>query len=147
MHSRKHGHAGSRKPSTKTPPSWVQLSKDEITDLVIKMAREGHDEATIGRLLRDGHGVPSVRNITGQTISQILTAAKVARTYPRDLMDLIKRAVGLHKHLKTNGTDIHNKSILRRTESKIKRLVKYYRGKKLPATWKYDPEQAALLVK
>jgi len=62
-------------------------------------------------------------------------------------MDLIKRAVGLHKHLKTNGTDIHNKSILRRTESKVKRLVKYYRGKKLPANWKYDPEQAALLVK
>lgn len=147
MHSRKHGRAGSRKPSERTAPTWVQLSKEEITDLVIKLAREGHDEAAIGRMLRDGSGVPSVRNITGSTISQILVNAKLAGEYPRDLMDLIKRAVRMHKHIKTNGTDIHNESILRRTESKIKRLVKYYRGKKLPANWKYDPEQAALLVK
>ena len=147
MHSRKHGRAGSRKPSTKTPPSWVQLGSQETIEIVVKPPREGHDEATIGRPLAADHGVPSVKNITGKTISQILSEAKVAGAYPRDLMDLIKKAVKLHKHIKTNGTDIHNGTILKRTESKVKRLVKYYRGKKLPADWKYDPEQAALLVK
>ena len=147
MHSRKHGRAGSRKPSTKTPPSWVQLGKAEISELVTKLAREGHDEAAIGRMLRDANGVPSVRNVTGKKVSQMLAEANLAGQYPRDLMDLIKRAVKLHKHLKTNGTDIHNRSTLRRTESKIKRLVKYYRGRKLPESWKYDPESAALLVK
>jgi small subunit ribosomal protein S15 len=33
-------------------------------------------------------------------------------------------------------------------ESKIHRLVKYYREKgKVPAGWAYDPETAALLIK
>jgi small subunit ribosomal protein S15 len=34
------------------------------------------------------------------------------------------------------------------TESKIKRLVKYYRRtKKLPKDWRYDPEQAVLIIR
>ena len=49
-------------------------------------------------------------------------------------------------HLKTNNRDISNKS-KSYTLSKIKRLVKYYRGKKLSKDWKYEPEKAELLVK
>ena len=147
MHSRKRGRSGSKRPMAKTPPSWVQADKKEVTELVLKMSREGADEAAIGRELRDSHGVPSVRNLTGKTVTQVLKENGLLREYPRDLLDLIRKAVRLRRHLRTGKQDKHNTTMLRRTESKIKRLAKYYRGKKLPADWKYDSEKAALLVK
>ncbi len=147
MHSRKKGKSGSRRPASKTAPSWAQADKQEVSELVLKMAREGFDEAAIGRMLRDGHGVPSVRNLTGKTVTQILEENALLKGFPRDLLDLIRKAVRVRKHLRAGKQDKYNATMLRRTESKIKRLVKYYRGKKLPADWKYEPEQAALLVK
>ena len=55
--------------------------------------------------------------------------------------------MGVRKHLKENKRDKSNAIKLSHVESKIKRLVVYYRGKKLPKDWKYEPEKAALLVK
>ncbi|MCL5011319.1 MAG: 30S ribosomal protein S15, partial [Candidatus Marsarchaeota archaeon] len=62
-------------------------------------------------------------------------------------VQLIKRAVRLRNHLKNNKKDLSNTNSLKRVESKILRSVKYYRGRKLPSDWKYEPEKAALLVK
>jgi small subunit ribosomal protein S15 len=54
----------------------------------------------------------------------------------------------MKKHLKAHKGDVHNKTKLIHVESKIKRLVKYYREVgMLPKKWKYEPEQAALLVR
>jgi small subunit ribosomal protein S15 len=147
MHSRHRGKARSNKPASRSSPSWVQHNSTEVTALVEKLAKEGHNEPTIGAKLRDSHGVPSVKTATGKTISQILKETGNAPAYPTDLMLLIKKAVGLRRHLKTNKKDTLNTTALLKIESKIKRLVKYYRGKKLPKGWKYDPENAALLVK
>ncbi|MBI5176870.1 30S ribosomal protein S15 [Candidatus Micrarchaeota archaeon] len=146
MHSRKRGSAGSSKPQAKNAPSWVESSKEEVTEKIIELARQGTDPAQIGRTLRDKHGIPSTRGVTGRKISQILEKNKLLQ-YPSDLIHLIRKAVGLRKHLKNNKQDHINKAMLDRTESKVKRLVKYYRRRKLPADWKYDPESAALLVK
>ena len=46
-----------------------------------------------------------------------------------------------------NKKDKLNSKQLVHVEAKIKRLANNYRGKKLPKDWKYDPAQAALLVK
>ena len=43
------------------------------------------------------------------------------------------KALGLRKHLGDNKKDLHNKRQLNLTESKIRRLVRYYRGTKKPA--------------
>jgi len=147
MHSRKKGKSKSRKHVGKMAPSWVKQSKEEVAGLVVKLAKEGTPAARIGLELRDQHGIPSVKSVTGKTISQILSEKKLAPDYPDDLMALIRRAVGLRKHLKSNTRDTANREKLGHIESKIKRLVVYYRGKKLPQKWKYDPEEAALLVK
>lgn len=147
MHTRKHGRAGSRKPTGREAPAWVTTSSDDTIAIVEKLAKEGKTEAEIGRVLRDEHGVPSARLVTGKTVSQILDSKKLRSPYPQDLLDLIQRATTLRKHLKQNKKDHLNQRILLNTESKIKRLVRYYRGKRLPAKWKYDPATAALLVK
>jgi len=147
MHSRKRGRSASHKPASKTAPAWVQQSKEEVFSLVEKLAKEGKNEAAIGRILRDQYGVPSVKALTGKSISQILADKKLASKYPADLIDLIRTAVAMRKHLKANPRDQSNLTKLAHVESKIRRLVRYYRGKKLPQNWTYVPEEAALLVK
>jgi len=62
-------------------------------------------------------------------------------------LNLMKRAVNLRNHLENHPKDLHSRRGLQLIESKIKRLVKYYRRKKvLPENWKYTPETAKLLV-
>jgi len=146
MHTKKRGKSASRKPINKAAP-WVTHSAEDVEALVVKYAKEGNSEATIGRILRDVHAIPSIRLVAGKTISQILTDKKLNPKYPSDLIDLIRRAVAVKKHMQDNSRDLQNRIKLGHIEAKIKRLVKYYRGNKLPADWKYNPEKAELLVK
>lgn len=63
-------------------------------------------------------------------------------------MNLIKRAVNIRDHLKENPKDLHTKRGLTIIESRIRRLGKYYvNDGELPEGWRYDPQEAALLVK
>ena len=146
MHTRKKGRSKSHKPLTQGH-AWVKLTRKEITDIVLRLAKEGKTEAAIGQTLRDQYAVPSVKAITGKSITQLLAENNAAKEYPTDLIDLIRKAVRLRKHIGQNKRDTHNRVRLTRIESKIKRLVRYYRGKKLPKNWTYEPEKAALLVK
>ncbi len=147
MHTRKRGKSKSHKPSRSTAQMWVNLSREEIEVIVQQLAKEGKREAEIGLILRDQHGIPSIKAITGRTVSQILKDKGLEAEYPADLLDLIKKAVRMRKHMAENKKDKLNKKQLVHVESKIKRLVNYYKGKRLPANWKYDPEKAVLLVK
>jgi small subunit ribosomal protein S15 len=127
---------------------WLSAGSDEITSVVEKLAREGKAEGEIGSILRDEFGVPSVKAAVGKSISALLKEKGLQPKFPQDMLQLIKRAVGMRKHLKANAQDVASKVRLLRTESKIRRLVKYYARKgRIPRDWKYDPEQAALLVK
>jgi small subunit ribosomal protein S15 len=73
------------------------------------------------------------------------------KTYPplpEDLIDLMKRATLVRKHLESHKRDKHSRRGLDLIESKIKRLIKYYKRKKLIAKdWKYDPEKAKIIVR
>ena len=147
MHSKKKGKSKSHKPIKNSAVVWVPIQKEEIGQIIATLAKEGKNESEIGLILRDQHAVPSTKMILGRTISQILKEKGLTPKYPSDMVDLIKKAVKMRKHLAENKKDKLNTKKLSDVESKIKRLVKYYRGKKLPKNWKYDPEQAALLVK
>lgn len=148
LHSKKHGRSGSKKPAGRAVPEWVELSAPEIEEMVVKMGKEGTSPALIGQSLRDQHGIPSVRNVTGKTVMKILKEGGVKIEYPPDILSLINKAVGLRKHLKANTRDVHNRTKLIHIESKIRRLARFYTEKEvLPKGWKYDPERAALLVK
>lgn len=147
MHTRRRGASKSHKPVRSTAQMWVQISKEDIIALVEKLSKEGRKEAEIGLILRDQHGVPSIKMLTGMTVSQILKEKGMSPKYPSDLIDLIRKAVRMRKHIGNNKKDRLNTKQLIHVEAKIKRLANYYRGKKLPKDWKYDSQQAALLVK
>ncbi len=129
-------------------PEWIEYSNEEIEELILKLRKEGNSTSVIGVLLRDQYGIPDVKLVTGKKITQILTEHGQELEYPEDLMNLIRKAVNIRDHLKENPKDLHTRRGLRIVESKIRRLVKYYtREGILPEGWRYEPKQAALLVK
>ncbi len=147
MHSRDKGKSKSVRPTKKTNATWLSYKEKEVEMLVTKMAKEGKTASQIGLFLRDNYGIPSVKKITQKNITSILKEKKLSKEIPEDLMALIRRTVMLKKHLEKNHKDESAKRGLHLTESKIKRLVKYYKkSKKLPMDWKYDPERIKLFI-
>lgn len=147
MYSRKKGKSGSQKPLQKTA-KWVDYKPKEVEDLVIKYAKQGLQSAKIGSILRDQYGVPSVKLATKKTIAQILKENDLYSKLPEDLFNLLKRVVELRVHLEKNKRDYQSYRGLELTESKVRRLARYYiRKGLLPKGWKYDPEQAKLLIR
>lgn len=147
MHSRAKGKSRSTKPSKKIVPSWLKYKPKEVELLVIKYAKEGKPSSKIGVYLRDEYGIPDVKLITKKSITQILKGKNLLKEIPEDLMALIRKAVLIRKHLSENKKDMPAKRGLQLTESKIKRLTKYYkRTERLSMTWKYDPAKIKLVV-
>ena len=147
LHSRKKGKSGSTRPPRLEKPVWVERSAEEVENLVIKFARKGFPKSLIGIKLRDSYGIPLVKVVTGKSVSQILEENEIESALPEDLTDLVKRALSIRKHLETNHKDLDSKKGLQRTESKIYRLVSYYKKVNvLPPTFKYDPEKIRTLV-
>ena len=148
MHSRKRGKSGSTKPIRKSVPVWVKYKPEEVEKLVIKLAKEGKKTSEIGIVLRDSYGIPCVKTITNKKITEVIKENKLERKIPEDLHNLIEKAVSILKHLEKNKQDMVGKRGLQLTESKIKRLTKYYKNKKrLPADWKYSRETSELLLR
>jgi len=147
MHSRDKGKSGSTKPVEKKVPSWVKYKPKEVEILVTKYAKEGKKPSQIGTYMRDEYGVPDVKLLTGKSITQILAEKKILAEIPEDLLALIKKSILLRKHLDENHKDVSAKRGLQLTDSKIRRLAKYYKKtKKLAADWKYNPEKAKILA-
>ena len=129
-------------------PEWVEQNPEEIEELIVKLHKEGKSTSEIGIILRDQYGIPSTKSVMGQKITEILEKNGEVFEYPEDLLNLIKRAINIREHLEENPKDIHSKRGLIKIESKIRRLVKYYtRNNVLPEGCRYDPKEAALLVK
>jgi len=148
MHSKKKGRSGSTKPVRKVPPSWLKYKPFEVEKLVVKLSKEGKSSAEIGIELRDTYGIPSVKSITGKKINKILKENEMLPKIPEDIKNLMKRALALMKHLEKNKKDNIAKRGLQLTESKIRRLTKYYKKNKiLPKDWKYSREKINLLLK
>ncbi len=129
-------------------PEWIEYSTEEIEELILKLKKEGNSTSMMGIILRDQYGIPDVKLVTDMKITQILEKHGQGLEYPEDLMNLIRKAVNIRDHLNENPKDLHTRRGLRIVESQIRRLVKYYRGEGvLPEGWRYEPKQAALLVK
>lgn len=147
MHSGAKGKSGSTRPENPVKPAWIPLGDKELEMLIVKLSKEGMSTSKIGLLLRDQYGIPDVKLVSGKTITKILKEKDISFELPEDLMALIRRAVMIRKHLEENHKDQPAKRGLILTESKINRLVKYYKGtKRLEPTWKYNPETVKLLV-
>lgn|SRR3989338_1695137 len=147
MYSRKKGKSGSTRPVKKTRPIWVSYSPEETIQLVLKLGRAGKPASQIGLVLRDTYGIPRVKNVTGKSISAILAENKLQPKLPEDLVALIRKGIDIMSHLEGNKKDMPAKRGLQLTESKIRRLTKYYaQREKLPAGWVYDRAKAKFLI-
>ncbi len=147
MHARKRGKSSSTKIFHAQKPDWVDMESDEVEELIVKLAKQNMTSAQIGLILRDQHGVPDVKLVTGKKLTKILADNGLASDIPEDLMFLLRKAVRMHEHMKANNKDLHNKRQLHLTEAKIRRLVRYYvRVNKLPVDWKYTYQKAKLLA-
>jgi len=132
---------------SKVTPSWVSYTQEEVEQLVIELAKRGFSPSMIGVILRDQYGIPLVKPITGKDITEILQEHGLAPQIPEDLMNLIRRAIRIRKHLEEHPKDLSAKRGLNLVESKIHRLVKYYkRVGKLPPDFVYTPEAFSMLT-
>lgn len=139
-------HASS-KPVRESAPAWVPMLPREVESKVVELAKEGKQPAVIGLILRDSYGIPSVQEVTGKKVVQILRDAGITGKLPQDLQNLVRRAIHLQEHLSGNTNDLHNLRGLELMEARIRGLAKYYKGRgELPADWDYTREGARLLV-
>ena len=146
MHARRKGKSGSTHPIRKKHPEWSSLNPREIEARIIELAKSEKSTSEIGMILRDQYAVPDVKIATDKKILQILENNNIKFEMPEDLRNLIRTALKLRKHLDTNKKDLKNKRNLQLTESKIRRLTKYYHAEqRLPKGWKYSPAQAKLM--
>ncbi|BFZ62210.1 ribosomal 40S subunit protein S13 [Saitoella coloradoensis] len=147
MHTPGKGIASSSLPYSRTPPAWCKVSTEEVAEHIVKYARKGMTPSQIGVVLRDSHGIPQVRFVTGNKILRILKSTGLAPEIPEDLYMLIKKAVAVRKHLERNRKDKDSKFRLILIESRIHRLARYYKTVgALPPTWKYESATASALV-
>jgi len=148
MYKSRRGQSGSSRPHVSEAPSWSNTDKDAIQSLILEMGKSGMSSAEIGTVLRDKHAVPDVRLVLGKRIGQVLAENEMGGSYPEDMMNLMRQAVGIINHLGSgNHKDIHNKRALEITESKIRKLANYYKGEgKLPSDWRYKRDELRLMV-
>lgn len=147
MHSRKKGKSGSKRPLADKPKVWVKYTNKEILQLIEKLHKSGKTPSQIGMILRDVYGIPNARTILNQKLLKSMKEGGVKLEIPEDLMSLMKKEINLLKHLEKNKKDMPSKRGLQLTESKIRRLVKYYkRNDILPVGWVYDKDKIKLLI-
>src|SRR5579875_2767249 len=95
IHSGHKGRSGSHRPFPAQNPSWVTATREEIVEQAVRMAREGTSAARTGQIMRDVHGIPSTRLITGRRLTVLLRENGVNPEIPEDLQALLKRVVHL----------------------------------------------------
>ncbi len=140
MHSRKKGKSGSHRPLNKQKSTWIRYGAKEIEMLIAKLAKDDKTASEIGIILRDVYGIPDVRKITGKSVTKIMKEKKLTKELPEDLVALMRKLVAIKAHIANNKQDMSAKRGHQLTESKIKRLTKYYKESgRIPVSWKYDP--------
>lgn len=145
LHTHNHGKSHSTRPVELKKPSWVTQSSKEIEEIIVKYGKEGLTSSQIGLKLRDQHAIPLVRPIIKKGITQVLDENKAGQELPEDLNNIVNKAVGLQKHLKSNKSDSRNVRALELIEAKVHRLSVYYkRIGRIPKNWKYKSVVAQL---
>ena len=145
LHSHNYGKSHSTRPLNPKSPSWITQDPKEIEELIIKYGKEDLTASQIGVKLRDQHSIPLVKPIIKKTITKVLEENDLKTELPEDLDNIVKKAVGLQKHLKINKKDNRNIRALELIEAKVHRLSVYYkRIGRIPQKWKYKSVIAQL---
>ncbi len=138
LHSHNYGKSHSTRPLDSKAPSWIKQDTKEIEELIVKYGKDDLSASQIGVKLRDQHSIPLVKPIIKKTISEVLEENDLKTDLPEDLDNIVKKAIGLQKHLKSNKNDNRNVRSLELIEAKVHRLSVYYKKTgRIPQNWKY----------
>ena len=144
LYSGKRGSSGSTRPVSRRPPAWSKYEPEEVEALVLKLSKEGNSPSLVGQILRDKYGIPLVSQVVGRRLEHIIPEESRTKL-PEDLENLLRKATSATRHLEKNRKDYPNKRDLALIESKIHRLVFYYRDSgRIPKDWTYKPVAASL---
>ena len=147
MYSRNKGKSKSTQPAKRTVPSWVSYSAKEVELLIVKYAKEGKTPSQIGLYLRDEYGIPSVKAVVGTSIERVLDKKKMKSELPEDILALMRKVLRVKEHIAENNQDKDAKRGLTLTESKILRLIKYYKSSgRISKDWNYNPKHIKMYV-
>ena len=72
------------------------------------MNKEGLNASQIGIRLRDEHAISSIKSVTGKSMKEFMEENGIKQEIPEDLEALVKRALSLQNHLKSNKGDRKN---------------------------------------
>ena len=145
LHTHNHGKSHSTRPITLKKPSWISQKPEEVQDLITKYGKEGLSPSQIGIKLRDQHSIPLVRPIINKGITEVLAENDLKTDLPEDLQNIVNKAIGLQKHLRTHKSDHRNVRSLELIEAKVHRLAVYYKKiGRIPKNWKYKSVVAQL---
>ena len=145
QHSHNYGKSHSIRPLNPKAPSWIKQDTKEIEELIVKYGKDDLASSQIGVKLRDQHSIPLVKPIIKKTITKVLEENDLKGDLPEDLNNIVKKAIGLQKHLKLNKKDNRNRRSLELIEAKVHRLSVYYKKiGKIPKAWKYKSVIAQL---
>jgi small subunit ribosomal protein S13e len=123
------------------------MTSEDCVKAICDYARKGVRPSQIGNALRDKHAVGTIRLVTGRKVLRILRANGLAPSLPEELYYLIRRAINIRKHLERAHHDVDAKYRLILTESRIHRLARYYKTRRIiPPNWKYNAQTASALV-
>src|SRR5712692_7971178 len=122
IHSHRHGKSHQSRPIGTKPPGWVKQGAEEVSSLILKLAKEGLTPSRIGVMLRDEHGIPLTKRVVGKSVGEVLGEAKMLPKMPEDLENLLEKAGRVQKHLQSHKSDGKNVRSLELIEAKIYRL-------------------------
>ncbi|MFB6209362.1 MAG: 30S ribosomal protein S15 [Candidatus Nanohaloarchaea archaeon] len=141
MHSDGRGSSGSNKPVNKKNPQWVEYDEEEVIDLVVKLRKDGNQPSEIGMKLRDQYGIPSVKQVTDSTVTEILEEEGFAPQIPEDLNNLLEKAESMSEHIEENPKDEEAIRNLELAEDKIRKVADFHRKEgNIPQDWEYERE-------
>ncbi|EIJ89165.1 small subunit ribosomal protein S13e [Nematocida parisii] len=136
MHNQGKGISGSTTPYVRESPEWLDANIDEIEGKIIAYAKKGLTLSQIGTILRDEYHIGNMKFFSGRKLLMILMKNNLAPQVPEDLAALVKKAISIRKHLESNTRDTDSKYRLILVESRISRLARYYKTRKvIPANW------------
>lgn len=145
LHSHRHGQSHSIRPVSPCSPKWIKQTPAEIEELILKYTKDGMTTSEIGIKLRDQYAIPLTRSVIKKSITAVLEQKGIKPEMPEDLNNIVQKALGLQKHLKTHTSDRRNVRSLELLEAKVHRLSSYYKKMgRIPETWKYKSVIAQL---
>lgn len=103
----------------KTQAEWIKMKPADMEKMVVELAKQGVPAEKIGIILRDQHGIPSVKEF-GKKMGKILKENGLENDSEKK--NFIKKMDNLKKHIEKNKLDHGAKRSLATRLSRMRRF-------------------------